>query len=292
MKKAYFQMHLAIILWGFTGIFGKLINLNEGLLVWYRLLITIPVLFIFIFFRKQFKLLTFKEIKSLSLIGAVIMAHWLFFYGAIKASNISITLSCFASIALFTSLIDTLLNRKRLNFEEMFFGLVAIIGIYLVFTFQRLHALGIMLALISSALGALFTVMNKNMVSKHPPEIITFYELGTGFIYLTLFMPLYFQLFPTVEKLPSSIDWLYLGLLGVFCTVIPFTLSLRALQKVSSFTMNLSVNLEPIYSIVLAIIIFKENKFLSAGFFVGAGIILASVVGHAVYKTYKMKVKS
>jgi drug/metabolite transporter (DMT)-like permease len=282
-------MHLSIILWGFTGIFGKLINLNEGLLVWYRLMITVPALFLLIFFRKQFKLLSFKEIKALSLVGFIIMGHWLFFYGAIKASNISITLSCFASIALFTSLIDAAFNRKRLNFEEIFFGLIAIGGIYLIFNFQRLHSLGIMLALISSALGALFTVMNKKMVGQHEPEIVTFYELGTGFIYLTLFMPIYLYFFPTVEKLPSSIDWFHLVLLSIFCTVIPFTLSLKALQKVSPFTMNLSVNLEPIYSIILAIIIFHENKFLNTGFFVGAGIILASVVGHGVYKTYRMK---
>jgi drug/metabolite transporter (DMT)-like permease len=291
IKKAYLQMHICIFLWGFTGILGKLIQLSEGLLVWYRMVLTAATLLIILLFRKELRLPPAKELLRLSGVGFVIMLHWVTFYGAIKYSNVSIALSCFSSSALFTALLSPLFERRKLIVTEILFGILAIIGIYLIFSFQQLYAIGIILAIVSAALSALFTIMNKKMVEKHQPEMITFVELSSGLVYLTMLLPIYLYYFPAPSLLPSNMDWLWLLILSFFCTTIPFTLSLKALKKVSAFTLNLSVNLEPIYSIILAIAIFQENKELTWGFYLGTAIILSSVVLHGLYK-FRQKRKS
>lgn len=284
-------MHICIFLWGFTGILGKLIQLSEGLLVWYRMVLTAATLLIILLFRKELRLPPAKELLRLSGVGFVIMLHWVTFYGAIKYSNVSIALSCFSSSALFTALLSPLFERRKLIVTEILFGILAIIGIYLIFSFQQLYAIGIILAIVSAALSALFTIMNKKMVEKHQPEMITFVELSSGLVYLTMLLPIYLYYFPAPSLLPSNMDWLWLLILSFFCTTIPFTLSLKALKKVSAFTLNLSVNLEPIYSIILAIAIFQENKELTWGFYLGTAIILSSVVLHGLYK-FRQKRKS
>lgn len=283
-------MHISIILWGFTGILGKLIELSEGLLVWYRLIITSIALFVLLAWKKELKPLPWRDFMKISGVGFIISLHWLTFYGAIKYSNISITLSCLSSIALFTALFEPMYLRRKLQAEEIIFGVVAIAGIYLIFAFQKLYTVGIVLALISAVLAAIFTVLNQGFVKKYSPEAVTFYELGSGMVYVTLIMPLYLYLFPTKTILPTSMDWMYLVILSLFCTVIPFILSLKALQKISAFTLNLSVNLEPVYSIILAIIIFKEDKLLNAGFYAGTMVILSSVVFHSFYKYRKTRI--
>lgn len=284
IRKAYTQMHISIFLWGFTGILGKLIQLSEGLLVWYRMLLTALMLMAILLYRGELRLPPAKELWRLSGVGFVIMLHWVTFYGAIKYSNVSIALSCFSCSALFTALLEPLFQRRKVIVAEILFGLLAIVGIYLIFSFQKLYAIGIVLAIITAALSAAFTIMNKQMVDKHPPELITFVELSSGWIYLTLLLPIYLYYFPSPSILPSNLDWLWLFILSFFCTTIPFTLSLKALKKVSAFTLNLSVNLEPIYSIIMAIAIFHENKELTWGFYLGTAIILSSVVLHGLYK--------
>jgi drug/metabolite transporter (DMT)-like permease len=290
MKKAYWQMHISILLWGFTGILGKLIQLSEGLLVWYRLLITSALLLVLLAYTGKLKAIPLRDMAKISGVGFIIGLHWIFFYGAIKYSNISITLSCFSSIALFTALLEPLLTRRRLQTEEILFGVLAIAGIYMIFAFQKLYATGIVLALISAMLGATFTILNQSFVKKYSAEVVTFYELGSGMVYITLILPLYLALFPSPSLLPTPGDWIYLIILSVFCTIIPFTLSLKALRHLSAFTLNLSVNLEPVYSIVLAIVLFGEDKLLNTGFYAGTLIILSSVVLHALYKYRKARI--
>lgn len=288
-------MHVSIFLWGFTGILGRLIELQEGLLVWYRLIITSVILLLILLSTGRLQKLSLKETIRICLVGLAVTTHWLFFYGAIKYSNVSITLSCLASTALFTSVFEPLLNRSegkkfKPDLLELFFALLAISGIYLVFAFQNSYGLGIVLALIASAIGALFTVLNKKLVSVHRPETVTLLELCSGLIFLSVLLPFYLKIFPSEKMFPNKMDWLYLFLLSFFCTIIPFILSLNALQKVSAFTINLSLNLEPIYGIILAFLVFGENKLLGWGFYAGTALILCSVTFHSVHKLYgKMK---
>jgi drug/metabolite transporter (DMT)-like permease len=283
MKTAYLQMHLAILLWGFTGILGKAIGMSEGMIVWYRLIISAAGLLPFLLkFRHQFP--SSKQFRKISLAGALIALHWVFFYGSIKASNVSIALSCFSSVSLFTAILDPISRRERPKTAEIILGIAVILGIYIIFSFQKLYLQGIILAIISSFLGASFTVMNKKLIHELPAGIVTFFELLSGFILLSILLPLYFQISDTAFQVPGTMDWIYLLLLGLICTSFAFTISLKALKQLDAFTLNLSVNLEPLYSIILAIILFNEAKTLNTGFFAGTFIILASVVFHSWYK--------
>lgn len=280
MRTAYLQMHLAILLWGFTAIFGKLIQLDEGLLVWYRMFLSAGAMGIYLAFQKKLKGITLRQLLPITGIGAIITLHWITFYGAIKASNVSVAISCFSSVALFTAITDPLLKGQRPKKSELLPGLVVMAGIYIIFTGQVVFGKGILLSVISAFLASLFTILNKRISGTLEPGMITFLELGTGFLLLTLGLPLWLSINQSSFALPGMSDLGYLLLLSIFCTTIAFTLSLYALRKIDAFTMNLSVNLEPLYSIVLAFILFKEHETLQARFYLGSSIILAAVVYH------------
>lgn len=289
MRKAYFQMHLAILLWGFTGIFGKAIQMHEGMIVWYRMLISaLGMLFIIFLYKKSIRI-SINNFWKICLVGIIVCLHWITFYGAIKLSNVSITLSCFSSVTLFTAIIEPLSRKKKPHISEMLLGVAVIIGLYIIFAFQKLYLTGILVSLLSAFLAAIFTTINKNLVAKHEAETVTFYELSAGFVFLSFILTLYLNLTKQNFMIPSGLDSVYLLLLGLVCTSFAFTISLKALKKVNAFTMNLSVNLEPLYSIILAIILFKESKYLNAGFFVGTFIILSAVVIHSWYAFKKVK---
>ncbi|HCI58965.1 MAG TPA: EamA family transporter, partial [Bacteroidetes bacterium] len=200
-------------------------------------------------------------------------------------------LSCFASVSLFSALLEPLFYRKKIDKQNIILALFVLVGIYIIFAFQQLYAMGIILALISALLGALFTILNKIFVSNDEPAPVTFIELISGFVFLSVLLPLILPAFNLSFQIPSKIDWVWLLLLSVVCTSVAFTLSLEALKKVSAFTMNLSVNLEPLYSIVLAIILFKENELLNNGFYIGAVIVISSVFIHSLMQ-YRVRDKS
>lgn len=282
-------MHVAILLWGFTAILGKLISMDEGLLVWYRMLLSTIATFIYLIATKKQQLLPLKELLRIAGIGTVITLHWITFYGAIKASNVSIAISCFSSIALFTALLDPLINRKLPKFTEVLLGIGVMTGIYIIFSVQQFYLKGIMLSLASAFLASLFTILNKTMGDKHDPAVLTFYELGTGFLILTFGLPIWFSINETSFSIPGFSDFMSLLVLSVFCTTFAFTLSLHALKKLDAFTMNLSVNLEPLYSIILAIVFFNEDEMLNTGFYIGSLIILGAVVAHGYFKLKSRK---
>ena len=174
VQRAYIQMHISILLWGFTGILGKAISLSEGMTVWYRMLISAIGLFFLMLTIRSIKIPSFKNILYLSGLGAMIALHWVLFFASIKYSNVSVALSCFASISLFTAIIEPIINRKRPSWFEIFLGLIAIGGIYIIFSFQKFYGLGILFALLSSLGGAIFTVYNKNILATQDPVPITF----------------------------------------------------------------------------------------------------------------------
>ncbi|HVI49102.1 MAG TPA: DMT family transporter [Chitinophaga sp.] len=278
MKKAFLQLHLSVFLAGFTGILGKLITLNEGLLVWYRLLLTTITLFIFFRWQGTFKKLHWKDILPIGSTGVVVALHWLFFYGSIKYSNVSIGVVCFSLTSLFTAIFDPLINRRRFDVAELLLSLLTLFGILLIFHFDTQYRTGIILGIISAMFAALFTVFNKRLIRRFDTHTITFYELSTGFVVLTLVMPVYLHLFPSATLLPSVPDTIYLLILAWACTVCMYLLSMAALRKISPFTVNLCFNLEPVYSIVLAFVLFHENKYLNNAFYAGLACIVLSVI--------------
>jgi drug/metabolite transporter (DMT)-like permease len=277
LKKAFLQLHFAVILAGFTAILGKLIMLNEGLLTAYRMLLTVIILAIILFFKKQLKKLSWKNTLILFGVGAIISLHWVSFYGSIKYSNVSVSVTCLSTIGFFTSLFEPLIRRRRVDFVEVFLGLLAIVGVYLIFNFYPEYKTGIIFGIISAMLACLFPILNKTLLNKFSPNTVTLYEMSGGFLALCFILPIYLQFFPATYFIPTSTDWLWLLILAGVCTVFAFNLSPHALKHISAFTTNLTYNFEPVYSIILAFIIFKENKFLGVGFYFGFALILLAV---------------
>ncbi len=289
MKKAYIELHIAVFLFGFTAILGKVISLSELPLVWYRLLLTCPALLLILLLTKRPVKLPLQEMGKLAGIGVLVSLHWLTFYGSIKASNASVTLSCLAATTLFTSLLEPIITARKFRWYEAGIGLFIILGIYLIFTFQQMFVTGILLGLLSAFLAALFSVLNKKLISSRDTYVVTFYELTSGLLFLSLLIPVYYWNTPEMNWIPSGVDWIWLSILAWLCTVLAYTLSLNALRYISAFTSNLTINLEPVYGIVLAWLLLNENEQLNVGFYVGTGIILSSV---ALYPFIKAKLEN
>lgn len=289
MKKAFIQLHIAVFLAGITGILGKLITLNEGLLVWYRLMITAITLWIIEAFRKKNKKITAKDALKIFGVGAVAATHWVTFYGSIKYANVSIALVCFSAVGFFTAILEPLIFKKKINMRELMLGLLVIIGIYFIFHFDPGYKTGIIIGLISALLGSIFPIFNRILLQKNSPETVTVYELSGGFLFLTLMLPFYLKLSPAEYIFPKMRDWFWLLILSWLCTVVAFNLSMNALKKISAFTVNLTYNLEPVYGIVLAFIVLGENKYLNNGFYIGFALIIIAIVLQmiSIYKTKK-----
>ncbi len=280
MKNALLKMHLAVFLWGFTGVLGRAISLREYPLVWYRTLFTAIILFFILIYLQKFSKLSRKELFRFFIIGSVIAIHWVAFYGSIKFANASIALTCLATAGVFTSIIEPLVLKTEFNYKEMVIGIVALVGMYSIYHFEINYAFGITLGIIAALLSSVFTIMNKKIVSGYSAQLVAFYEIGFGFIFLTALLPFYLQFQPEVKFSMSVMDFFWMFILSLFCTVIGQSLALSALKKLTPFTTVLLVNLEPVYGIILAMIFYQENKELGLGFYIGIFLISLSVFLH------------
>jgi len=278
MKKALVQLHIAVFLAGFTAILGKLITLNEGLLVWFRLFITVVTLGAILFFRKQLLRIPFKDVLKIFGVGVIVAIHWVTFYGSVKYANVSVALVCFSATGFFTAFFEPLILKRRISLVEVGLGLIAIFGIYIIFDFHPQYKLGVIFGIISAIGSALFPIYNKRLLLTYSPKILTLYELGGGLLALTVLVPFYLMQFPAVYYIPTITDWIWLLVLAWLCTVLSFDLQLNALKKISAFTANLTYNLEPVYGIILAFIFFKENENLNHAFYLGVALILLAVI--------------
>jgi drug/metabolite transporter (DMT)-like permease len=277
MKKAFFQLHFAVFLAGFTGVLGRLITLNEGLLVWYRLLISSVTMWIVFSLTKKLQRISIKDILKLSGIGFLSALHWVSFYGSIKYANVSVALVCFSAVGFFTALLEPLFFRKKINPVEVLLGLIVIAGIYIIFHFDPKYKTGIILGVICAVLLAVVMILIKQFVQRINSQTLLTYQLSGGLITLSLFMPFYLRQFPTSYLIPDFTDWMWLLVLAWFCSVLAFQFSVNALKKLTAFTVNLSFNLEPVYGILLAFVIYHENKELGWSFFVGLGLIILAL---------------
>jgi drug/metabolite transporter (DMT)-like permease len=278
MRKAFLQLHAAVLLAGFTGVLGRLITINESLLVWYRMFFAVIALLLLSVFTGKIKWIPFRKMLPLLGIGSIIALHWVFFYGSVKYANVSVSLVCFSAIGFFSSLIDPLISKRKFELVEILLGLMVMFGVYLIFHFDQDFRLGIVMGIVSSFLASLFPIFNKSMVEKYDPDTITFYEMAGGWFMLNLFVPVYMQFMPSQNYLPGWNDLLWLIILSLLCTVLAFNLSVRALSRISPFTVNLSFNPEPVYGILLAFLIFGEHQDLGLSFYAGLLIIFLTVV--------------
>ena len=278
MKRAFTFLHISILLAGFTGVFGRLITMNAGLISWYRLLFSGLFLLVFLRFSGKLKRYDVSAVLKISLVGFILAVNWVFFYESIKYSNISIGVVCYSLTGFFTAIIAPLINRKKIQFAEILLSSLTLCGIALIFGLDATYRTGIIFGIISSVIGTFYTIYNERLTKTFNSETITLYTMLGGCAGLTLIMPAYLFLSPAETLLPSREALVYLLLLSLFCTVLMYLLLTKALHKISAFTVNLSFNLEPLYSIVLAIVIYKENTELSAVFYCGLALIMLSVV--------------
>jgi len=284
--KNYLHLHFIIFIWGFTAILGALISIEAIPLVWFRMLIASFFLFLFIKIKKRSLVIDRKTLLKFIIGGTIIALHWITFFLAIKSSNVSIALITMSTGAFFASLIEPFFFKRRISKLELFLGLLVIAGLFIIFKVQGNYILGITYGLISSFLSALFSVINGLLVRKNNHVIISFYQLlfGTLFITILLFVTGKFSI--GFFRLSFN-DWMYLIILGSICTAYAFSASVKVMKVLSPYTVMLSINLEPIYGIILALIIFGDKEKMSSEFYYGALIILLSVVLNGLIKNRK-----
>ena len=283
MKKAFLQLHLAVFLAGFTGILGRLITLNEGLLVWYRLMFSSATMWLLYLLMKRIQPISAIDMLRITGIGFMAAMHWVTFYGAIKYANVSVALVCFSSVGFFTALFEPLVLKRRLDKTELLLGIFVMLGIYIIFQFDSAYKTGIIVGLISAMLGSLFPICNKILLQRINVETLMTYELTGGFLILSALLPFYLRYFPTPVFWPDWQNFLWLLVLSWICSVWAFRLSASALKKLSAFTVNLTYNLEPLYGIILAFVVYHENKYLSQWFYIGFALILLVLIAHIFF---------
>ncbi len=284
--KSYLNLHLIVFIWGFTAVLGQLISLEALPLVWYRIAIAVGCLFVYFLIMRQKMTASKTNITLFLLAGIVIAVHWLTFFGAIKASNVSVTLACISTGAFFASILEPIFYRRKIVWYEVMFGLIVIFGLSIIFSVETQYVTGIILGLISAFLSAVFSIINGKFAQKHEPSIITFYELVGGLLILSLYLGIsggFNQDFFTVK----SSDWLWLILLGSFCTAFAFLASVKVMKFLSPYTVMLTINLEPVYGILLAVLIFKDSEKMTPAFYIGALLILSTVILNGIVKNVK-----
>lgn len=289
MKKSYLLLHIAVILAGFTGIFGKLITLNEGLLTWYRVLFSAIFLFLVLKLLKISSRISSKEKLDIAKIGVLITIHWVFFYASIKYSNISVGVVCYSLTSFFTALFKPLIDKTRFVLSEMLLSAITLLGISLIFHFDASYQLGILFGVISSAFAGLYTIYNERLAQNYDSKLINYYQMIGGTVGLGGLLPVYLYFFPVESIIPDLKDTFYLILLAVFCTVGLYVTVTEVLKKIPAFTVNLSFNLEPIYAIIIAFLFFEEGKEVNFSFYIGLFFVMLSVVLQSLITIRKAK---
>jgi len=283
--KSYLHLHLIVFIWGFTAILGELISLDALPLVWFRMLMAVGFIVLYFLFKRQSLIISKKLFLLFLFLGLVIALHWLTFFKAIKVSNVSVTLACLSTGAFFTSLLEPIFYKRRVVWYEVLFGLIVVFGLYIIFNFEGDYYLGIILALTSAFLSALFSVLNGRLAQKYDPTVISFYELSGGVLCFSVYLFATSSFTPDFFILKSS-DWMYLIILSSICTAYAFIASVKVMKFLSPYTVMLTINLEPVYGIILALLIFKEKEQMSTGFYLGAVIIVVTVILNGILKYY------
>lgn len=280
-------LHTAVFLAGWTGIFGRLISLSGFPLVWYRIMVSVAVLFLVLALSGRLHKVGWPAIGRIAGCGVLLALHWVAFYASIQASNVSIGVACIATSCFFTTILDPLINRRRISWAEVLISFIAISGVLLIFSLDVRYRLGIALGLLSAALYSLFAILNVNVAEKTGEDSATMllYELLGGVIFLTLAMPVFARLNPAESIALGGRDALWLMILGSVFTILPFLFQLQALRSLSPFTVNLTYNLEPLYSIAIAAILFGELREVGPSFWAGITLIIISVL----IQTYRIK---
>jgi drug/metabolite transporter (DMT)-like permease len=276
INKHYLLLHIIVFIWGFSPVLGRFINTDAYQLVWFRVLITVAVMFLYLKITKHDLKISSKHFWQLSGIGVIIMIHWLAFYGAIKESNISVTMVAFSTGTLFSSIIEPIFFKRQVRFYEVIIGLIIMGGIALIFSIETEYWLGIVLGIVAAFTSSLFGVFNGILAHKLKPGIVSFYELSAALVSLSLFLAFNGNFKPEFFVLDNS-SIIGLLLLSLVCTVFPFIAAVDLSKYISPYTIVLTVNLETVYGIIWAILFYNENKEVKPTFYIGVLVILVTI---------------
>lgn len=284
-KRAYLELHIAVLLFGFTAILGNLIQLSAVVLVWWRVVLASLFFILFTNAVAQIRLIPRRFFWQFVGIGLLVMLHWLTFYAAIKLANASVALICLATTSFQSSILEPLMTRQPIKWYEVAVGIIIVPAMaFIASDLPSNMTLGLISGVVCSVLVVIFSILNKRIINEAAPLSISLLELGSAAVFLTFFLPIYCYFDKTAILIPSRTDWVYLLILAVLCTNIAYLLATRSLKHLSAFATNLTVNLEPIYGIVLAVVILKENKELPPSFYVGSATILIAVLSYPFLK--------
>jgi drug/metabolite transporter (DMT)-like permease len=284
--QSYLKLHFIIFIWGFTAVLGALISLDAIPLVWYRLALALPFLLFWIIYKKINLRVNTKSLLNFILGGLMIAMHWIAFFIAIKVANVSVALVTLSTGAFFTSLIEPLFFKRKIKFLEVTFGLLIILGLYLIFKVDGMYLIGMLWALLAAFLSALFSVLNGLYVKNHSGFTLSFYQLLFGLLAISIYLFLKGD-FKIDFFILSNADWGYLLILSSICTAYAFAVSIDLMKYLSPYTVMLSINLEPVYGILLALLIFGEKEYMGIRFYIGASVILIIVLLNGILKTRK-----
>ena len=276
-QKGFIQLHLSVLLAGFTGLFGRLITLNEVDIVWYRMLFTSCILLVFTGLPK----LEWRKVLQLCGCGALLGFHWILFYGSIKASNVSIGVICFSLIGFFTAIFEPIFFKRKISWVELCYSLITVAGVLCIFSFDARYRYGIMIGVVSSAVCALYAICNKKASVGIRSRDVLLYQMSGGLVIVSMIIPIYLYFFPSnqpVMVIPAGTNLWFMLCHALFCTVGMYLLQIRALKRLSAFTVNLTYNLEPCYTIILAFLIFGEGREINFSFYLGIAMIILSVL--------------
>lgn len=281
------MLHTLVFIVSFTGIFGKAISLKEGVLIWYRLILSVFFLSIYIWFFIKTEPIRVQDRIKASGVGVLYGLHWLLWYASIKYANVSIAMSTISTVAVFNAIINPFISKgNRFKWSELVLALLASIGMFLIFQARSGYMTGALMGVLSAFIVAVASILNKSLTSQNDPYRLTLWEFASALAMLTCIMPIYLYFNPSAVLYPSKIEWVMLLVFVIVCTLLPFIMNLYVLRHVSSFTSNLAFNMEPVWGILAAILIFNEQKQLNLQFYIGLVLIMSSVIIYTVIQYY------
>lgn len=290
--KDYLLLHFIVLIWGGTAILGLLISLPSLELVFYRTLLATAGVTLIMVAKKIPLVIAPKEVLQIIGVGVLISLHWILFFWSAKVSTASVCLAGMATTSLWTAFIDPLVNKKAVKLYEVALGLLVISGLVVIFQFESGYVLGLVMAVGSAFLSALFSVLNGRLTQRHNPYQITLYEMGAASLVAFAFLPIYAYFNEsTIQWAWKGDDWFWLLILAGVCTVYAFSVSVELMKRLPVFSINLTINLEPVYGIILAVVIFGEKEKMTDQFYLGTGIILISVLMYPILNFWNKKRK-
>ncbi len=286
-RQDYIKLHFIVFLWGFSAILGKLVSIPSVEMILYRGLMAAAGMAVVIGITKGTFIVARNDVLKLILIGFIVAFHWIAFFAAARVSNVSVSLVGFATNSLWAALLEPLFNRSQVKRFEVLLGLVVLLGLYIIFSFDFQYKLGLLLGVVAGLTSAVFSIFNSKMVRTVPANTITFYEMAGIVAGIVAFLPIYKNTFAhnhSLALVPAPMDWVYIGLLAGVCSVYAYSTAVELMKKLSVFLIQLSLNLEPVYGIIMALIIFGDEEKMGINFYLGTMFILAAVLLYPVLK--------